>query len=153
MIFSLSAKLPTDDQHEIIKAQRKVEIDHRRLLFKWGQDAAYSDLPGYVHAAAVDELPKDVQFTYEAALGLFGAKASTFYNKILMRLINYLTGHAWIVKRYDDYRRVLFHLTNLPYKNYISSLMVTLILRSYFVYKSYQPGSKRISLHKKGSFK
>ena len=27
--------------------------------------------------------------------------------------------------------------------------MVTLILQSYFEYKSYQPGSKRISLHKK----
>ena len=114
--------------------------------------AVVSDLPGYVKAAAEDDLPKDVQFTYDAALGLFDAGASTFYNKILMRLMNYLTGHAWIVRRYNDYRQVLFHLTNLP-SNYISSLMVTLILRSYFEYKSYQPGSKRISLHKKSSFK
>lgn len=116
--LSLSAKLPTDDQHKIVKAQRKVEIDHRRSQFQWGQDDAYSDLPGFLRAAAVKELPKDVQFTYEAALDLFRATASTFYNKILMRLINYLTGHAWIVKSYNDYRKVLFHLTNLPSKLY-----------------------------------
>ena len=89
-------------------------MDHRRSLFEWGRDAAYSDLPGFLQAIAVEELPKDVQFTNEAALDLFGARANNFFNKVLIWLnflYDILIGRGG--NRFDEYRKVLLDLTIL----------------------------------------
>ena len=62
----------------------------------------YSDLPGFVKAAAVDELPKDVRFTDDAANGLFDAVKITLLNLGLVNLLGIF--RSW--KDFDDYRQV-----------------------------------------------
>lgn len=107
--------MPKDEQHEIVKKEREVEIFQRQSLFEWARDATYSDMPGFIQAFDVKDLPRDVQFTDEATLNLFGAGANTFFNKILMSLKMHflyvkLTGHLW--NNFDDYRKVLLHLAH-----------------------------------------
>ena len=57
-------------------------------MYEWGQNKAYSDLPGFVKAAAVDELPKDVQFTDDAANSLFDADIKGLLNGVIARLLD-----------------------------------------------------------------
>ena len=82
--------MPNDEQHEKVKTEREVEISQRQSLFKWGRNPAYSDLPGFLKALDVKQLPKDVQFTDEAVYSLFGAGAYLFFNKILLWLMNFV---------------------------------------------------------------
>ena len=85
-----------------MKAQREEELKDRRLLYKWGQNDVYSDLPGFVKAAAPDELPKDVQFTDDAANSLTDAVRNTLLNLGLERLLDYV--FDW--EDFNDYRQV-----------------------------------------------
>ena len=85
-----------------MKAQREEELKDRRLLYKWGQNDAYSDLPGFVKAAAPDELPKDVQFTDDAANSLTDAVRNTLLNLGLESLLDYF--FDW--EDFNDYRQV-----------------------------------------------
>lgn len=59
-------------------------------------------MPGFVKAAAVDELPKDVRFTDDAANGLFDAVKITLLNLGLVNLLGIF--RSW--KDFDDYRQV-----------------------------------------------
>ena len=59
-------------------------------------------MPGFVQAAAVDELPKDVRFTDDAANGLFDAVKNTLLNLGLVNLLGIF--RSW--KDFDDYRQV-----------------------------------------------
>ena len=85
-----------------MKAQREEELKDRRLLYKWGQNEAYAGLPGFVKAAAPDELPKDVQFTDDAANSLTDSVRNTVLNVVLERLLSYF--FHW--KDFNDYRQV-----------------------------------------------
>lgn len=112
--YSLTAKLPNDEQHEKVKTEREVEISQRQSLFKWGRNHAYPDLPGFLKALDVKQLPKDVQFTDEAVYSLFGAGAYLFINKILLWLMNFvygILGLHW--KHFDDFEKVLLHLSGM----------------------------------------
>lgn len=113
-IYSLTAKLPGDEQHEKVKNEREVEITQRQSLFKWERNPAYSDLPGVLKAVDVKELPKDVQFTDEAVYSMFGAGAYLFFNKIILWLLNFvygILGLHW--KHFDDFEKVLLHLSGI----------------------------------------
>lgn len=85
-----------------MKARREEELKHRRSLFEWGRDEAYSDLPGFVKAASVKDLPKDVQFTEEAAYDLHRARRKALMNLGLVSLLNIF--NQW--DDFDDYRKV-----------------------------------------------
>ena len=73
-------------------------------MYQWGHDDAYSDLPGYVKASAVKDLPKDVQFTEEAAYDLHHARRQALVNLGLVHLLNLFD--QW--DDFDDYRKVLW---------------------------------------------
>lgn len=106
--------MPGDEQHEKVKKEREAEISQRQSLFKWGRNPAYSDLPGFLNALGVKELPKDVQFTDEAVYSLFGAGAYLFFNKILMWLMNFvygILGLHW--KLFEDFEKVLLHFSGI----------------------------------------
>ena len=102
----IPAKLPTDDQHATVKSQREGELKLRRSLYEWGTDKAYSDLPGFVKAAEVNALPKDVQFTEEAQYDLHRARRKALLNLGLVHLLNLFD--EW--DDFDDYRKVLLVL-------------------------------------------
>ena len=85
-----------------MKARREEELKHRRSLYEWGRDEAYSDLPGFVKAANVKDLPKDVQFTEEAAYDLHRARRKALMNLGLVSLLNIF--NQW--DDFDDYRKV-----------------------------------------------
>ena len=104
---SIPAKLPTDEQHPTVKSRREAELKERRALYEWGQDDVYSDLPGYVKASGVDKLPRDVQFTEEAAYDLHRARRKALVNLGLVKLFNLFD--QW--DDFDDYRKVLWSLT------------------------------------------
>ncbi|XP_073233506.1 allene oxide synthase-lipoxygenase protein-like isoform X2 [Porites lutea] len=101
IIFEGAAKLPTDTQHGSVKSQREEELKQRRSLYEWGTDAAYSDLPGYVKASGVKELPRDVQFTEEASYDLHAAGRNALINMGLVHLFNIFD--SW--DDFDDYRK------------------------------------------------
>ena len=105
-ICFISAKLPTDKQHGSVKSQREEELKQRRSLYEWGTDAAYSDLPGFVKASGVKELPKDVQFTEEASYDLHAARRNALINMGLVHLFNIFD--SW--DDFDDYRKVFWLL-------------------------------------------
>ena len=85
-----------------MKSQREEELKYRRSLYEWGHDDAFSDLPGYVKAATVKDLPKDVQFTEEAAYDLHHARRNALINLGLVKLFNLFD--SW--DDFDDYRKV-----------------------------------------------
>ena len=105
-ICFISAKLPTDKQHGSVKSQREEELKQRRSLYEWGTDAAYSDLPGFVKASGVKELPRDVQFTEEASYDLHAARRNALINMGLVHLFNIFD--SW--DDFDDYRKVFWLL-------------------------------------------
>lgn len=104
IVVSIPAKLPTDEQHPAVKSRREAELKERRALYEWGHDEVYSDLPGYVKASGVDNLPRDVQFTDEAACDLHRARNKALINLGLVKLFNLFD--QW--DDFDDYRKVLW---------------------------------------------
>lgn len=97
--FEGKAKLPTDEQHPELKSRREAELKERRALYEWGRDEVYEDLPGYVKASGVKNLPKDVQFTEEAAYDLHRARKNALINLGLVHLLNFFD--QW--DDFDDY--------------------------------------------------
>ena len=86
-----------------MKSQREEELKQRRSIYEWGDDDTYLDLPGYVKAADVKTLPKDVQFTEEAMYDLHKARRAALINLGLVKLLNLFDN--W--DDFDDYRKVL----------------------------------------------
>ena len=101
-VLSITAKLPTDEQHTDTKIQREEQLQQRRSIYEWGDDKAYSDLPGFVKAADVESLPKDNQFTEEAQYDLHRARRKALFNLGLVHLLNLFD--EW--DDFDDYRKV-----------------------------------------------
>ena len=101
-VLSITAKLPTHEQHADTKIQRETQLQQRRSLYEWGDDKTYSDLPGFVKAADVKALPKDHQFTEEAQYDLLRAKTNGLVNLGLVYLSNLCDD--W--DDFDDYRKV-----------------------------------------------
>lgn len=100
---SITAKLPMDEQHPEVKSRREAELKERRALYEWGRDDAYSDMPGYIKASGVTDLPKDVQFTKEAFFDLLQNSKDALINLGLVHLFNLFD--QW--DDFDDYRKVL----------------------------------------------
>ena len=101
----ITAKLPTDEQHPEVRSRREAELKERRTLYEWGRDDAYSDMPGYIKASGVADLPKDVQFTKEAFFDLLLNAKDTLINLGLAHLLKLF--EQW--DDFDDYRKVLLH--------------------------------------------
>ena len=85
-----------------MKSRREAELKERRALYEWGRDEVYADLPGYVKGTGVENLPKDVQFTQEAAYDLHRARRNALINLGLVHLLNAFD--SW--DDFDDYRKV-----------------------------------------------
>ena len=101
-----SALLVTDEQHEALRTQRRLEIQQRQELIQWGDDPAYHGLPGYVKSKTMKMLPKDAQFTEEAADDLYTANNKALVNLGLIKLLNIFD--SW--EDFDDYRKVYIFL-------------------------------------------
>ena len=96
--------LVTDEQHEAVKNQRKLELQQRQETFQWGDNPVYINLPGYIKAER-STLPKDVQFTQEGADDLHNARNKALTNLGLIKLLNIFD--SW--DDFDDYRKVCVH--------------------------------------------
>ena len=103
------ALLVTDEQHEVIRSQRRLEIQQRQELFQWGEDPLNHGLPGYVKSEHWKKLPKDVQFTEEAVDDLHTARNKALVNLGLIKLLNIFD--SW--EDFDDYRKVCICLISL----------------------------------------
>lgn len=102
--FSL-ALLVTDEQHEAVRNQRKIEVQQRQQLFLWGDDPIYTNLPGYLKCEP-KTLPKDVQFTQEGIVELHKARRKALANLGLVTLLDVFD--SW--DDFDDYRKVRLFL-------------------------------------------
>ena len=80
-------------------------------MYEWGHDDVYSDLPGYVKASGVDSLPRDVQFTEEAAYDLHRARRKALINLGLVKLFNLFD--QW--DDFDDYSKVLWSINPIKH--------------------------------------
>lgn len=98
----------TDEQHEVVKTQRRLEIQQRQEIYQWGDDPNFLGLPGFIKAENVRKLPKDVRFTEEAIDDLYNAKHKALVNLGLVKLLNIL--ESWV--DFHDFRKVseLFHV-------------------------------------------
>lgn len=98
----------TDEQHEVVKTQRRLEIQQRQEIYQWGDDPNFLGLPGFIKAENVRKLPKDVRFTEEAIDDLYNAKHKALVNLGLVKLLNIL--ESW--EDFHDFRKVskLFHV-------------------------------------------
>ena len=85
-----------------MRNQRRLEVQQRQEIFQWGDDPAYHGLPGYIKCESVKMLPKDVQFTQEAAEGLHIARSKAMVNLGLIKLLNIFD--SW--DDFEDYRKV-----------------------------------------------
>ena len=109
--FTFVAQIPSDEQNLVIQHQRRLEIQQRQELYQWGDDPAYSvDLPGFIKASNPKSLPKDVQFTSEAANTLHTAKRAALANLGLGKLFNVFS--SW--KNIDDFRSMFTSLLGDP---------------------------------------
>lgn len=102
VFFVSLALLITDEQHESVRNQRRLEIQQRQEIFQWGDDPAFLNLPGYIKCENAKKLPKDVQFTQEAAEDLHNARQKAMVNLGLIKLLNIFD--SW--DDFDDYRKV-----------------------------------------------
>ena len=100
--LSFPAKVITDDQHDVVKSHRRLEIQQRQELYHWGDDAKYSGLPGFIKAESSKRLPKDVQSTQEAADDQHEVRHKTLINLGLIKLLNIFD--SW--EDFEDYRKV-----------------------------------------------
>jgi len=100
VFFEGKALLVTDEQHEALRSQRRLELQQRQELFQWGDDPIYIHLPGYVKGE-IKTLPKDVQFTQEGADDLHNARTKALANLGLIKLLNIFD--SW--DDFDDYRK------------------------------------------------
>ena len=68
VLLHFVALLPFHDQPEVISAQRVLEIQERKEKYRWGQlPPGVVNLPGFIHAAKHDDLPRDSQLSEEAS--------------------------------------------------------------------------------------
>ena len=98
----LSALLITDEQPEVVKKQRRLEIQNRQEVYKWGDDSRFIGLPGFIKAESAKKLPKDVRFTEEAIDDLLTAKHKALVNLGLVKLLNMF--EPW--QDFQDYCKV-----------------------------------------------
>lgn len=100
--MSLLAKLITDEQHEVLKKQRRLEVQKRLEIYQWGDDPNFDGFPGFIKSESVRTLPKDVQFTEEAIDDLYQAKRKALINLGLVKLLNML--ESW--EDFHDFKKV-----------------------------------------------
>lgn len=101
VFFEGRAKLITDEQPEAVRKQRRLEIQERQELYKWGDDPNFLGLPGFIKAESARKLPKDVRFTEEAIDDLYSAKQKALVNLGLVKLLNLF--ESW--EDFQDYRK------------------------------------------------
>lgn len=129
--------LVTDEQHEAVRNQRKIEVQQRQQLFNWGDDPVYTNLPGYLKCEP-KTLPKDVQFTQEGIDELHKANRKALANLGLVTLLDIFD--SW--DDFDDYRKVklLLLLFDRECKkkkteaNCLTLEMALLCRKSHFIY-------------------
>lgn len=99
--FEGKAKLITDEQHEVLKKQRRLEVQKRLEIYQWGDDPNFDGFPGFIKSESVRTLPKDVRFTEEAIDDLYQAKRKALINLGLVKLLNML--ESW--EDFHDYKK------------------------------------------------
>ena len=68
VLFRFVALLPFQDQPDVIRAQRVLEVQERKEKYRWRQlPPGVVDLPGFVHAPEHGDLPRDSQFSDEGS--------------------------------------------------------------------------------------
>ncbi|KAM7441211.1 Arachidonate 5-lipoxygenase [Porites harrisoni] len=66
VVFEGKAILPFQDQPEVVKNQRKLELQQRQESYKWGTFAGWEGLPRHLEVAQHSDIPRDSQFSQEA---------------------------------------------------------------------------------------
>ena len=102
------AILPFQDQPEVVKTQRKLELQQRQESYKWGTFPGFEDLPGHLQAAKHSDIPRDSQFSHEAKNSIADDKKKAVKNLGLSNLATLF--EAW--DNFDDFQKIL----KRPYK-------------------------------------
>ena len=94
VLFHFVALLPFQDQPDVIRAQRVLEIQERKEIYHWGQlPPGVVDLPGFIHAPKHGDLPRDSQFSDEAS--------RSFQENALKGKVNF--GLAYLCTLFDSW--------------------------------------------------
>ncbi|KAM7441207.1 arachidonate 5-lipoxygenase [Porites harrisoni] len=108
VVFEGKAILPFQDQPEVVKTQRKLELQQRQESYKWGTFPGFEDLPGHLQAAKHSDIPRDSQFSHEAKNSIADDKKKAVKNLGLSNLATLF--EAW--DNFDDFQKIL----KRPYK-------------------------------------
>ncbi|XP_078369935.1 allene oxide synthase-lipoxygenase protein-like [Oculina patagonica] len=103
VVFERKAILPFQDQPDVVKNQRSLELQQRQEGYKWGSQEIFQYLPGYLQASTPDDIPRDSQFS-DKAKNVIKEEEHTM-NKVV-RLANKSTlFDSW--NSFDDFQKIL----------------------------------------------
>ena len=100
--------MPTADQHDVVRNQRKLEIQARQQEYHWSPAVGMEDLPGYIDTPDHDGLPKDVQFSDVATRSFEQGRLRGLKNLGLSLLVNAFDD--W--EDFDDYKKAFTPVLN-----------------------------------------
>lgn len=101
------AILPFQDQPEVVKNQRKLELQQRQESYKWGTFAGWEGLPRHLEAAQHSDIPRDSQFSQEARNSIDEDRKKAVIDLGLAHLSTVF--ESW--DNFDDCRLVLWRRT------------------------------------------
>ena len=80
------------DQPEVVKNQRKLELQQRQESYKWGTFAGWEGLSRHLEAAQHSDIPRDSQFSQEARNSIDEDRKKAVIDLGLAHLSTVLTG-------------------------------------------------------------
>ena len=99
----LLAILPFQDQPEVVKNQRKLELQQRQESYKWGTFAGWEGLPRHLEAAQHSDIPRDSQFSQEARNSIDDDKKKAVIDLGLAHLSTVF--ESW--DNFDDFQKIV----------------------------------------------
>ena len=94
--------LPQQEQPEILRNERHLEVVERQKQYKWGRLEGFDGLPGYIHAAKHSDIPRDAQFSDETSRSFEQARLQAVKNLGLSHLCRLF--EAW--DDLDDFKKM-----------------------------------------------
>ena len=102
--FILTATLPFQDQLDVVKNQRSLELEQRQENYKWGSSQeVFQHLPGYLEAKTHADIPRDSQFSNEAKNTIKEDKQKAILDVGLAYLSTLFD--SW--DNFDDFQKIL----------------------------------------------
>lgn len=103
----LAAILPFQDQPDLVKNQRILELQQHQESYKWEKSEGFQDIPGHLQAATHGDMPRDSQFSDNATDSIEEQKKKAAKTLGLAHLATRF--ESW--DNFDDFEKIL----NRPY--------------------------------------